>query len=93
MDPHIGGVSALRAHCVHCVRPILALLDEIDRGSGTMKITMKTMKITLKGAVGPVRGVEVQPVPRRQGPGSTPGSLGVVPRPGNNVAFGLVLAP
>jgi len=35
-------------HGVHCVRPILALLDEIDRGSRTMKITMKTMKITLK---------------------------------------------
>jgi hypothetical protein len=43
-----GGVGALRAHCVHCVRPILALLDEIDWGSGTMKITMKTIKITLK---------------------------------------------
>ena len=43
-----GGLSAVRVHCVHCVRPILALLDEIDWGSGTMKITMKTMKISLK---------------------------------------------
>ena len=36
-----GSLYALRA-------PFLALPDEIDRGSGTMKITMKPMKITLK---------------------------------------------
>ena len=30
--------------------PFLALLDEIDWGSVTMKITMKTMKITLKNS-------------------------------------------
>ena len=41
-----GGLSALRA----LRAPFLALLDEIGRGSGTMKITMKTTKITLKNS-------------------------------------------
>ena len=38
--------------CTACAlrAPFLALLGEIDWGSGTIKITMKTMKITLKNS-------------------------------------------